>query len=147
MARRPAAGGRKAATKLQTPDGADAKPEVAAALSGAAEAKATEGKGSVAADPPGAGAASTAAPEHSREQADVTAADRKAAADEGKQPEETVQPPVVEGELTRVSVRSVSPKGRRRAGQAFGPEPLELHVSAATLELLRGDPLLSVEIG
>lgn len=52
-----------------------------------------------------------------------------------------------EGELTRVLVASVSLNGRRRAGQGFGPEPVELQVSDATLELLEADPQLIVKRG
>jgi hypothetical protein len=51
------------------------------------------------------------------------------------------------GDLTRVMVASLDPKGRRRAGQSFGPEPVELHVTDATLELLEGDPQLVVKRG
>lgn len=50
------------------------------------------------------------------------------------------------GSLIKVTVRSVSASGRRRAGQAFGPEPVELNVSEATLEQLQGDPQLLVEV-
>ena len=49
------------------------------------------------------------------------------------------------GDRTRVLVSSVSPQGRRRAGQAFGRDPVELHVSDATLALLEGDPQLIVQ--
>lgn len=56
-------------------------------------------------------------------------------------------PPAPAGGLTRVLVASKSPQGRRRAGQAFGPEPLELTVSDATLQLLEGDPQLIVKRG
>ena len=152
MAKAPKTSRRKPAKKLQTPVGAEAKPEVAAATAGAAEAKVADGQIAAAtADPAGAGAASAAAPEQSRDAAGAAATDRKAASDEGKEPGATHQPPVAEqvpdGELTRVLVASVSPKGRRRIGQAFGPEPTELFVSDATLERLRADPQLIVKVG
>ena len=68
-------------------------------------------------------------------------------------PQETAAPPTgtvasdaaPEGELTRVLVASVSARGRRRAGQRFGAEPAELHVSDETLALLEGDPELIVK--
>ena len=139
------------AKKLQTPVGAEVQPGGAAAPSELAEAKVAEAKGAAAVDPVGAGAVSAAAPEQSRDAADAAATDRKAAADEGKQPGATHQPPVAEpvpaGGLTRVLVTSVSPKGRRRVGQAFTTDPTELRVSDATLEQLRNDPLLVVKVG
>jgi hypothetical protein len=131
---------------LQTSSGAEAEAGAAAAAPVDAEPKAAVAKGAAAADPGGAGAGPAPAAEQSREATEGPASDRKAGPEGGTQPEETLRPPVA-GPLTRALVVSVSRNGRRRAGQAFGPEPVELHVSDATLELLRGDPQLIVKVG
>lgn len=149
----------KPVTILQTPDGAEAKPEVAAAATGAVEAKVAEADGAANVDPAGAGAASAAAPEQSRETADAPAADHgthgsntsvgnpsKADADEGKQPGATPRPPVADVTIVRVSTKR--PQGRRRAGRAFGTEPVELDTSELSpLELdgLLSDPDLVID--
>lgn len=132
--------------KLQTPDGAEAKPEVAAAPPVAAEAKADNVKDASAADPAGAGAAPTAEPERSRDQTETVAADRKASVEGGNEPQETDRPPVV-GPI--VTVRSRSARGRRRAGLAFGPEPRALttdEIGPVELAALQEDPELIVEL-
>lgn len=142
------------AKKLQTPSGANAKPEVAAATNGAAEAKDVGSKAPASADPAGAESASAAPSEQSRDAADVTAPDRKAVADEGKQPEETHQPPVadefgIDGKTLPLRVRSARPGGRRRAGFAFGPDAIELDaddLDEAAVRAILADPQLIVEI-
>lgn len=83
-----------AESKLQHPDGAEAKAEGAAVPEAAAEAKAAEVKDAAAVDPAGTGSAPAAEPAQSGEAADATATDRKAAADEQKQPEQTPRAPV-----------------------------------------------------
>lgn len=82
------------ATKLQDPDGAEDKPEGAAASDGASEAKVAEVKDAAAVDPARADGAAAAQSEQSRETADAAASDRKAAAEEGSQPEAASRPPV-----------------------------------------------------
>jgi len=149
MAKAPATGRRKSAKKLQTPVGAEVQPEGAAASSELAEAKVAEAQiGTAAVDPVGAGSVSAAAPEQSRDAADAAAPDRKAATDEGIEPGATHRPPVaepfIEEEMVSVSVASKSRKGRRRAGRAFGPEPVALQVTQTVLEQLRSDPQLTV---
>ena len=83
--------------ELQTPGGADAETDGAAALSGDAGASgggANSEPASSITTPAGADSAPAALTEQARQQAGDDAADRKASTPEGQQPGETVEPPV-----------------------------------------------------
>lgn len=104
--------------KLQPPSGASGNAEGDASASGApgASGGASDDKGA-SISPPGTDPSSAEGSEQSREAADATATDRKAEADEGKQPEGTLPPPVAEPD-NQDKGPSAEPAGRKRTGQA-----------------------------
>jgi hypothetical protein len=119
--------------ELQGANGAEAKPEGAAALPGGAEAKASDGATqpkSDAADPVGTEGAPTASAEQSREQAAAASTDRKDGADVEKQPEDTARPPVVGSPEGRSIVVRGPKNGRWRSGMHFGPDGTEIEPEA-----------------
>lgn len=121
--------GAAANTEIPAANGVEAKPEGAAASDDGTEAKASEASGADAADPNGTDSAPAAQVEESREQAEAASADRKDAAEEGKQPEETALPPVAgdpESSEDAVLVVTGPKSGRRRSGFRFSREPREL---------------------
>jgi hypothetical protein len=84
-------------TELQPASGVsgEAGGDASSPVDPAASSGASDDKGAPE-NSPGTEPASAAGAEHSREEADASAADRKADADEGNQPEETSRPPVAE---------------------------------------------------
>lgn len=116
-------GGSAADQQFQAVSGPDARPEGAAAQSDPAEGKgADQDEASATVDPADTSGAPAALGEESREQAGAASADRKGAAEEENQPEDTARPPVAGLDGATIVVTGPK-KGRWRSGLYFGPEP------------------------
>lgn len=113
-------------TELQPPSGATGNAEGDASASGAPGASGDASESEDASlTPPGTEPSSADGSAHSRQVADEPAADRKAGADEGKQPEETPVPPVAEPDdqpktdkQNTAEATPAKPRGRAKATDA-----------------------------
>lgn len=124
MVKSTTAASRRTAAKTQEFQAAsetEAKSEGAAAPADQAEVKAPEVKDAGAADLAGTTDASAAAVAEIREQAEAASTDRKDAAEEGTQPEDTAQPPVADAQ-NRIAETEAIAAAAIKLAEAAHPE-------------------------